>query len=68
MCTDYYRVTYYFKFAPITACILTQILHGKLTFYCTVLKLVAGVALVRKTADEIRITISVQILRSKENK
>jgi hypothetical protein len=37
---------------------LAQFLPGKLTFYGRVLKLIACVALVRKAADEIRITIS----------
>jgi hypothetical protein len=36
---------------------LTQFLLGKLTFYGRVLKSIACVALVRKAADEIRITI-----------
>jgi hypothetical protein len=38
---------------------LTQILPGKLAFYGRVLKLIACVALVRKAADEIKITIFV---------
>jgi hypothetical protein len=29
MCTNYCKVTYYFKSATVTACILTQILPGK---------------------------------------
>jgi hypothetical protein len=36
---------------------LTQFLPGKLTFYGRILKSVAPVTLVRKAADEIRITI-----------
>jgi hypothetical protein len=36
---------------------LSQFLPGKLTFYGKVLKSVARVALLRKAADEIRITI-----------
>jgi hypothetical protein len=45
-----------------------QFLPGKLTLFGRVLKSVAYVALVRKAADEISITIFFQILRSKENK
>jgi hypothetical protein len=63
MCTNYYRVANYFKFAP-----ATEILPGKLTFYSRVLKSIACVAIVRNAADEIKITIFFQILRNKENK
>jgi hypothetical protein len=47
---------------------LTQFLPGKLTFYGRVLKSIACVALVRKAADEIKITIYFQNIWSKENK
>jgi hypothetical protein len=40
---------------------LIQILPGKLAFYARVLKSVAYVALVCKAADEIRITIFLQV-------
>jgi hypothetical protein len=55
-CTNYCRVTYYFKCSPATACI-DKNFTWKLTFYGRVLKSIAYVTLVHKAADEIRITI-----------
>jgi hypothetical protein len=56
VCTDYYTITCYFKFSPATACI-RQFLPGKRTFYGRVLVSTPCVALLRKTADEMSITI-----------
>jgi hypothetical protein len=46
---------------------VTHFLHGKLTFYGSVLKSIACVTLVRKAADETRITIVKSFRISKVN-
>jgi hypothetical protein len=65
--TYYYKVTYYFKFSPATACIwhsfyLQNLFHGR------VLKPAACAELIRKAANATRITIIFKILRNIENK
>jgi hypothetical protein len=56
ICTNYYGVTY-FKFSPATACTWHNFYLEKLTFYGMGLKKISCVVLVRTAADEIRITI-----------
>jgi hypothetical protein len=57
MCTNYYRVTYYYKFSPATACTSHNVYPETLHFTVRVFKSIPCVAFVRKAADEISIKI-----------
>jgi hypothetical protein len=64
VCTNYYEVPYYFKYA--TGIYSDRTLPLQVPFYKMVLKSVACMVLTRKAADEIRLTIFFKSFRVKK--